>query len=123
MMEDRQGQPVVNIVGELVALGPLRRDLVPLYHRWRNDFTVGRTLDYDPSPVTLEARTAWYDRASVDTESVRFTIYERATMRPIGIAALHNPDHRHGTAQFGLIMGEVDAQGRGFGTEATRLVL
>ena len=32
------GQPIVNIVGEKVALGPLRRDLLPLYHKWSNDF-------------------------------------------------------------------------------------
>ena len=26
--------PIINIAGEKVALGPLRRDLVPLYQRW-----------------------------------------------------------------------------------------
>src|SRR3712207_7011957 len=41
-MGDRQqapesDQPLVNIVGELVALGPLRRDLLPLYLRWRSE--------------------------------------------------------------------------------------
>ena len=46
-------QPIVNIVGEKVALGPIRKDLIPLYHRWRNDFSVARTFDYEPGPVTL----------------------------------------------------------------------
>jgi hypothetical protein len=31
-------QPILNIVGEKVALGPHRRDLVALYQRWINDF-------------------------------------------------------------------------------------
>lgn len=123
MKEPDIEQPVVNIVGKLVALGPLRRDLLPLYLTWRNDFTVARTLEYEPAPVTLEARMAWYEKASVDIDSVRFTVYERSTCRAIGSAAWHHIDHRHGTAELGLIIGEADARGRGYGTEATRLML
>jgi hypothetical protein len=29
--------PILNVVGERVALGPLREDLLPLYGRWIND--------------------------------------------------------------------------------------
>ncbi|MDP9469538.1 MAG: GNAT family N-acetyltransferase [Chloroflexota bacterium] len=116
-------RPLINIVGERVALGPLRRDLLPFYLRWRNDFSVARTLDYDPGPETLEARMAWYERVSTDQETVRFTVYERATGRPIGLANLHDLDHRHGTAEFGLVIGEQEARGRGYGTEVTRLML
>ena len=119
-MSDR---PVVNVEGERVALGPLCRDVIPLYHRWRNDFTAARTLDYAPAPDTVEARTAWYERASVDPDVIRFTVYERATWRPIGLATLLHIDARHGTAGFGLVIGEADARGKGYGTEATRLVL
>jgi len=38
----RQESPIISITGERVALGPIRRDLVPLYHRWINDFAVLR---------------------------------------------------------------------------------
>ena len=30
--------PVLNVVGERVAVGPLRAELLPLYGRWINDF-------------------------------------------------------------------------------------
>lgn len=33
-------QPILNVEGDLVALGPLRRDLLPLYTRWINDLGV-----------------------------------------------------------------------------------
>ncbi len=115
--------PLINIVGERVALGPLRRDLLPFYLRWRNDFSVARTLDYDPGPETLEARMAWYERVSTDQETVRFTVYERVTWRPIGLANLHDLDHRQGTAELGLVIGEQEARGRGYGTDVTRLML
>src|SRR5690349_6456589 len=98
------GHPIVNIVGELVALGPLRREFLPFYLRWRNDFVVARTLDYDPWPATLEERAAWYERACADPGTIRFTVYERATWRPVGLANLHDLDYRHGTAEFGLVI-------------------
>ena len=115
--------PIISILGEQVALGPLRRDLIPTYTRWRNDPLVARTMNYTGGPVTLEERTAWYERVSRDTASVRFTIYERQTWRAIGITNLHNIDLHHGTAEFGLMIGEADARGRGLGTESTRLML
>ena len=68
-------QPVINIEGEGVALGPLRHDLIPTYTRWRNDFVVSRTLDYVPGPYPREEREAWWARANADTTSVRFIDY------------------------------------------------
>src|SRR3954464_9289614 len=73
-----QKPPIVNIVGVQVALGPLRRELLPDYTRWRNDFAVARTLDYIPGPFTTEERETWFTQASLDTATTRFTVYERA---------------------------------------------
>jgi diamine N-acetyltransferase len=118
-----QPPPIVNIVGVQVALGPLRRELLPDYTRWRNDFAVARTLEYIPGPFTTEEREAWFAQASLDTTSIRFTVYDRATWRAIGITSLNAIDFRQGTAGFGIVIGEADARGLGAGTEATRLVL
>lgn len=116
-------QPVLNIVGDKVALGPLRRDLLPLYQRWVNDFAVARTLALCCRPLTLEAEEAWYDSTSRSQSNVGFTIYERTTLRPIGTTGLKHVDHRHGTAEFGIAIGERDCWGQGYGTEATILML
>jgi len=124
-MADKTEQPIVNIVGEQVALGPIRRDLLPLFTRWFNDFAVLRMLAVrGPGPQTAEAEAAWYERASVQDESaVYFTIYERAVMRPIGTTSLMHIDHFSRTATFGIVIGEKDCWGQGCGTEATRLML
>ncbi len=115
-------RPVVNIVGDLVALGPHRRDLLPTYQRWINDFEVLRTLGLPPpGPTTLEQETAWYEAQPAD--AARFTIYEVTTWRPLGTTALHGIDHRNGVATFGIFIGDADARGKGYGTEATRLML
>ncbi len=113
---------ILTISGERVALGPLRSDLIARYQAWMNDFAVTRTLGMPLRPMTREAESSWYDRASTG-EEVMFTIYERATMRPIGNTGLHDIDHRHATATFGILIGEKDCWGKGFGTETARLML
>lgn len=114
--------PIVNMTGELVSLGPLRRDLLPLYQRWINDFATLRTLALPPAPMTLEQETAWYDGRSSDGE-ISFTIYERASGRPIGNTGLHAVDYRNRTATFGIMIGEANCRGKGYGTETVRLML
>ncbi len=116
--------PIINIVGDRVALGPHRRDLIATYQRWINDFTALRTLEAaPPGPMTLEAEERWYERITSASSDVSFLISARESWRPIGSTTLHNVDHRNRTAVFGIFVGEVDARGKGYGTEATRLTL
>jgi diamine N-acetyltransferase len=113
--------PIVNIVGERIAMGPHRRDLLPTYLRWINDFTALRSLAIAPGPMTMEQEERWYDHPVSD--QVRFTVYERETWRPVGSTDLRNIDFRNRTAVFGILIGEADARGKGYGTEATALTL
>ena len=114
--------PIFNVLGERIALGPHRRELLSTYQRWINDFAALRTLGaVAPRPTTLEQEAAWYDGQGPN--EVRFTIYDRATWRPLGTTALHSVDHRNRTAAFGIHIGESDARGKGYGAEATSLTL
>ncbi|MBI4496920.1 MAG: GNAT family N-acetyltransferase [Chloroflexi bacterium] len=124
-MASPASEPILNIVGEQVALGPHRRDLLPLYLKWINDFEVIRTLGAVPMrPMTWEAEEGWYQRVSQGSErEVHFTIYERATLRPIGGTNLHSIDQHNRTAEFGIMIGEKDCWGKGYGTEVTVLML
>ena len=116
-------EPILNVVGERVALGPLREDLLPLYGRWINDFRTIRMLGLPPAPVTTEKERDWYEGRSRGENDLMFTIYERETLRPIGNTGLHGLDHRNRSASFGIIIGEPDCRGKGYGTETTRLML
>jgi len=116
-------EPILNVVGELVALGPLRRDLLPLYQRWINDLGTMRMLGLPPVPMTAEQEQDWFERQSKPEDYVPFTIYERETLRPIGTTGLHGIDYRNRTATFGIMIGEPDFRGKGYGTEVTRLML
>jgi RimJ/RimL family protein N-acetyltransferase len=114
--------PILNIVGERVALGPLRRDLLPIYQRWVNDLGTIRTLGL-ALPMTMEKEQDWYDRQSKAEDDAPFTIYERETLRPIGNTGLHDVDYHNRSAIFGILIGEPECRGKGYGTETTRLML
>lgn len=122
--QDRDGEPpIVNIVGEQVALGPLRRDLLPRYTRWINDLATQRMLGLSPRPMTAEQEQDWYERVVKDASGVSFTIYALATWQPVGNTSLMGIDDRNRTAEFGIMIGEPDARGQGYGTETARLML
>ena len=119
--------PLVNILGEKVALGPTMRSQIPTIYRWSNDFRVS-VLSGDPlRPVTLESLYGEYDRQNAKEEPtqkwVEFSLYERTTMRFIGLTSLRRLDYRNRTATFGIIIGEKDCWHKGYGTEATKLML
>jgi RimJ/RimL family protein N-acetyltransferase len=116
-------EPILNVVGERVALGPMRRDLLQLYSRWANDFKVMGTVTPTLRPLPLESEQAWYDRAVDDEQLARFTIYVREKLRPVGTTSLFGIHHGNRTATFGILIGEQECWNRGYGTEATRLML
>ncbi len=119
------GEPDFIVVGEKVALGPLRRDLAAAYARWMNQREVRRGLDYF-GIATPQSQEKWVDDniergATREPQGVEFTIYDRADSAPVGTAGLFKIVHAHGCAEFGIAIGE--RRGQGLGTEATRLVL
>jgi len=100
----------------------LRRDLIPTYTRWVNDLETLRLFG-GHRPTTLDAETKWYEGASAAQDEAHFTIYALPELRPVGAASLEGIDHRNRTAVFGILLGEPGDRNRGYGTEATRLVL
>jgi RimJ/RimL family protein N-acetyltransferase len=118
------GTPPVTLVGDLVALGPAHRGLLSLLWKWESDLELS-VLTGDPfrplTPEGIEAVYELYSKAGQDC--TMFVIYERTTMRPIGTTGLTSINYLHRTAEFGVGIGERDCWGKGYGTEATRLIL
>jgi diamine N-acetyltransferase len=113
------------IVGEKVALGPLRRDLAASYARWMNQPAVRRGLVY-MGVATQETQEKWVEdnlekSAQNEPSTVEFTVHDRSDGTAVGTVGLLRINHAHGTAMLGIAIGE--RRGQGLGSEATRLAL
>lgn len=124
MSDQASATPVVNITGNLTALGPFDERMAAALHRWYNDFAVAVLNGSVPHPQPLAVARADVERFSTDDQTrYAFAMYERKTMRLIGFVDLRNINYRQRTAELGLMIGEHDCWGKGFGTETLYLVL
>lgn len=117
--------PVVNIRGQQVMLGPMNASQIPTYQHWLNNFdTLQDQGEPRQMPDTIEGVRHWYESYVLGRSDVAwFTIYDQSTDEPVGWTELKDIDHLHGTAEFAIMLGEATARGKGFGTEVTRLML
>lgn len=123
---DIQGEkPVLNIIGEKVALGPVQKSMLASFLRWANDFTVTSMSGEPLRPVNREQIEQRFTRHPQEEHagSVDFAIYERASMQVIGSTTLMNIDNMQRTARYVIVIGEKSCWGKGYGTETTMLML
>jgi diamine N-acetyltransferase len=118
-------EPDFVMVGEKVALGPLRPDLAPVYARWMNQREVRDGLVHR-GIASPQSQEKWVEEnleksAEREPHVVEFTIYDRSDASAIGTVGLLGISDAHGTAELGIFLGE--RRGRGLGTDATRLAL
>src|SRR4051794_7551454 len=118
-------EPDFIVVGERVALGPLRRDLAADYARWMNEPAVREGLN-QMGVATPQSQEKWVEEnlergAKREPEAVEFTVYDRTDSAPVGTAGVFGIVHAYGNAEFAIALGQ--RRGQGLGTEATRLVL
>lgn len=119
------GEPIINMRGALVALGPVHRGLLPLLERWQNDLRTADLGGDNPQPVTRERVEAeWGLLLRGDRVGwIGFAIYALPDLRPIGVANVRDFANCHGTAEIGITLGDPADRGKGYGTEALRLLL
>jgi RimJ/RimL family protein N-acetyltransferase len=117
--------PIINLRGDKVALGPAHEALLPLIAAWYNDFATSAVSGDELRPMSPAAvRGEWEALMKGERQGwIGFAVYELATLRPIGLANLRDLGSVHRIAEFGILIGEADCRGKGYGTEATQLML
>lgn len=89
--------------------------------RWRNSEFVRRNFIYQ-KPFTKEGHENWI-KTMIDTgKAIQFIICTKAG-RPVGSVYLRDIDHAHHKAEYGIFIGEKDALGCGYGTQAAKLMI
>ncbi len=106
--------------GEKVRLVPVdRAQHFDNAIRWLNDPEVTRFMLLTTG-VTPGMEEEWFQRVQKrDTEFVWAIVDERG--RHIGFTGLHRVDWRHRRATSGIVIGEKEAWGRGYATDAMRV--
>ena len=91
--------------------------------RWYADRDVARLTRYQDGPMRPDEIERFFAARVVSPDSMALAVHERPTDRLIGTCAFSQLDGDNGSALFHITIGEKDAWGRGYGTEATLLML
>lgn len=115
---------VAAIVGRRVRLRPLAAADLPRTLAWRNQDHV-RNWFVHSAQLTWEQHQGWFERYLERDDDFLFVIDETDQLqKPIGQISLYRVDWQAGTAEYGrVLIGEPDAAGRGYASEATALLL
>jgi len=111
------------IEGSAVVLRHHRPDDLPHVRRWYRDPELARLTRYSLAPMTDEEVDRFFHGRLMSPRSVAYAIVVRATGRLIGLTTFSNLDPDNGSVLYHISIGEPDAWGRGYGTEATGLML
>jgi RimJ/RimL family protein N-acetyltransferase len=113
--------------GQLVALRTHVSANREAFQRWYGDPEIAELLRHDLEPLNDQQSRGYFDTfiLPASARGFCFAIHERRSKRLIGTTALTDrTTSKDGTsALFRIVIGEKDAWGKGFGTEATRLVM
>jgi len=113
---------VIYYSGERIYFRPLEPADEPTLRRWINDPRVWRTLS-TRRPVNECREREWIESHGKNNTDVVCGIVARDGDRLVGSCGLHQFSHIDHSAVFGLMIGEVEAQNHGYGSEATKLMV
>jgi RimJ/RimL family protein N-acetyltransferase len=111
------------IGGRAVILRRHRPQNLETVARWYRDDELARLTRYSMRPMSGEEIDRFFQTRLRSPEAVAYGIHERATDRLIGLTTFSALDPDNGSVLFHITIGERDAWGRGFGTEAAELML
>lgn len=109
---------------ERTGLRPLSvADATDEYLGWLNDHEVTRGLETGVFPSTKESLLDFIQKTSGSRENIIFAIIDKTRNKHIGNIKLGNINwiHRHG--ELGILIGDKQAWGKGYGTDACKLLV
>lgn len=90
--------------------------------RWRNSDLVKQYFIYRED-ITADEHINWMQTKVKTGKVCQFIIYLKESNMPIGSVYLQSIDDVHKNAEYGIFIGDVDALGKGYGSDAANLAL
>lgn len=109
--------------GKLVRLRAYRKEDVPFAQEWINDPEMKTNLAPGvPYPVTLEDEEKWVASLSSNKDDYSFAI-ETLDGQYLGGCGVNWVDWKNSRAMVGIFIGNKDYLGKGYGTDAMRVLV
>lgn len=118
----REEMKEANLTGKNIILRPITGADTPLIVEWRNRERVRSRFIYR-EPFTEKGHENWMRTVVACGQAVQFIICEKGSMRPVGSVYFRDIDRERRQAEYGIFIGEEDATGKGYGTEAAALAV
>ncbi len=109
-------------ISEEIYIRPIEEADVDKFVVWRNSDFVKNYYIYRGT-YTRESQLEWM-KANVDTgKACLMIICIAESDRPIGCVQIKDIDRVHNKGEYGIFIGEKDAQGKGYGNDAAKMML
>ncbi|MEI7803832.1 MAG: GNAT family protein [Hyphomicrobiales bacterium] len=109
--------------GIRIFLRGLQREDLEFYRRWLDDPRVTEFLEMGVRPTRDKDIEAFWKLANDTEDAVVFAIADKKTKKTVGVCGLYLIQWICRRAQFNILIGELSAWDKGFGTEAADLLL
>ena len=110
--------------GKRIFLSPLSKKLdLKTYASWLNDQETTLYMGSGRFPTTIESLKEYIDLYNKSKDDILLGIFLSKNSKHIGNITLHMIDWRNRRGAIGIIIGEKRARGKGYATEAIKLVV
>ncbi|MBD5548045.1 MAG: UDP-4-amino-4,6-dideoxy-N-acetyl-beta-L-altrosamine N-acetyltransferase [Lachnospiraceae bacterium] len=122
-MEIRDKDKKTRVInGADIVLRLMKEEDTDLIIKWRNTEFVRRNFIYQEL-FTRQGHENWV-KTMIDTgRVVQFIILRKMDDKPVGSVYLRDIDRTHSKAEYGIFIGEKEALGKGYGTQAARMMI
>jgi RimJ/RimL family protein N-acetyltransferase len=107
-----------------IFLRKMTSEDINLYHQWRNDIEVMQSTALLLDVYNIKETEEFVMNVILGSNfSKCYIIIEKKSDKPIGVVSLINIDYKNRNAECIIDIGDKEAWGKGFGTEAMKLIL
>ncbi len=112
----------MNIEGKKITLRAIEESDQELLHKWANDPRIWPLLASWHFPTSYRDQLEWYNSLSPRSADQRFAI-EAPDLGLIGTANLVNINWKDRNAFHGMLLGDKDIRGKGYGTDTIMTIM
>lgn len=108
------------LIGEHVYISPMNPEDSEIYTKWLNNAEITQYLSIHNSLVSIPGEKSYIEEFC--KHEFHMCIVKIENDELIGNIALENIDYKNGSAELGIFIGEESNLGKGYGTEAIKLL-